>query len=251
MNLTLTNSIFPSTRAALALTLMLALAPLCRADERVRAQVVSPNQSSLSAEIAARIIELPFREGDAFKTGDTLVAFDCALLKAQRDKAVASLELAQQALVIAKRLHELKMSSDLELQQAQAKAKETAAEAEAMRVTVDKCVFVAPYDGRVSRLGVALHQFVTAGAPMMEILDMRRLEVLVVVPSRWLAWLKPGSAFSIHVDELGRDFSAKVIRTAARIDAVSQMASITGEVQGNSPGLIPGMSGWAMFRQRR
>jgi len=225
-------------------------ATLSQADERVRAQIVSPNQSALSAEIAAKIVELPFREGDAFKTGDTLVAFDCALFKAQRDKAAASYELAQQALVTAKRLHELKMSSDLELQQAEAKAKETAAEAEATRVTVSKCTFVAPYEGRVSKLGVALHQFVTAGTPMMEILDTRRLEVQVVVPSRWLSWLKVGGSFTIRVDELGRDYRAKIIRTGAKIDAVSQMVAITGEIQGNPPELVPGMSGWTSFQRR-
>ena len=52
--------------------LLLLAATLSQADERVRAQIVSPNQSALSAEIAAKIVELPFREGDAFKTGDTL-----------------------------------------------------------------------------------------------------------------------------------------------------------------------------------
>lgn len=237
--------------AWLGLSMLLALAMPSQADDRVRAQVVSPNQSALSAEIAARIVELPFREGAAFKTGDTLIAFDCALFKAQRDKAAASFELAQQALGTARRLHDLNMSSDLELQQAEAKAKETAAEAEGMRVTVSRCAFVAPYGGRVSKLNVALNQFVTAGTPTMEILDMRRLEVQVVVPSRWLAWLKPGNVFSIHVEELGRGYKARVIRTGAKIDAVSQMVSITGEIQGNSPELIPGMSGWATFRQQR
>jgi len=230
---------------------LLLSATMSHADDRVRAQVVSPNQSTLSAEIAAKIIELPFREGDAFKAGDTLIAFDCALFKTQRDKSAATAELAQQALVTAKRLHDLQMSSDLELQQAEAKAKETIAEAEGMRVTVSKCSFVAPYDGRVSKLGVALHQFVTAGTPMLEIMDMRKLEVQVAIPSRWLAWLKTGNVFSIHVDELGRAYQAKVIRTGAKIDAVSQMVSITGEISGNPPELIPGMSGWATFRQKR
>jgi len=236
--------------AMLSISLLLS-STMSHADDRVRAQVVSPNQSTLSAEIAAKIIELPFREGDAFKEGDTLIAFDCSFFKTQRDKSAATAELAQQALITAQRLHDLQMSSDLELQQAEAKAKETAAEAEGMRVTVNKCSFVAPYNGRVSKLGVALHQFVTAGTPMLEIMDMRKLEVQVAIPSRWLVWLKAGSQFSIHVDEMGRAYQAKVIRTGAKIDAVSQMVSITGEISGNPPELIPGMSGWAAFRQRR
>jgi membrane fusion protein (multidrug efflux system) len=237
--------------AGWALALWLAFPLLAHADSRVRVQLVSPNQTTLSAEIAARLVELPFREGQAFKAGQILAGFDCVLFTAQRDKAEAQEELARQSLETARKLHERGMSSDLEWHQAQSKLKETAADAQAARATASRCTIVAPFDGRVARLAVAQYQFVTAGTPLMEIVDTRKLEVQAVVPSNWLAWLREGDTFSLRVDELGRAYRARVARLAARIDAVSQMAPLVGEIENPSPELLPGMSGWATFRARR
>ncbi len=236
---------------ALCLALCLALPLAAHAEGRVRAQLVSPNQTTLSTEIAARLAELPFREGQAFKAGDTLASFDCALFTAQRDKAEALEELARQGLETANKLRERGMNSDMEWHQAKAKLKETAADAQAARATSSRCAISAPFDGRVARLGVAQYQFVTAGTPLMEIVDTRKLEVQAVVPSHWLAWLRAGHAFTLRVDELGRDYRAHVARLAARIDAVSQMAPVVGEIENPGSELLPGMSGWATFRGKR
>jgi multidrug efflux pump subunit AcrA (membrane-fusion protein) len=82
----------------------------------------------------------------------------------------------------------------------------------------------------------------------MEILNSRQLELHMIVPSRWLAWLKKGSRFNVRVDELDKDFPARVVRLGASIDPVSQTISVVGEVQGAHPELLPGMSGWAMLK---
>jgi len=233
------------------LALAFAFALPAHADGRVRAQLVSPNQTTLSAEIAARLVELPFREGQAFKAGQTLAGFDCALFTAQRDKTEAQEELARQGRDTANKLRERGMSSDMEWHQAQSKLKETAADAQAARATASRCSIAAPFDGRVARLAVAQYQFVTAGTPLLEIVDTRKLEVHAVVPSHWLAWLRVGDVITLRVDELGRDYRAKITRLAARIDAVSQMAPVVGEIENPSPELLPGMSGWASFRGKR
>lgn len=235
----------------LLLLLLLTLSAAAQADQRVRAQLVSPNQTVLSAEVAARLTALPFREGHAFKAGDLLAGFDCALYQAQRDKAEALSELARHSLSTVKRLHDKGLSSDLELQQAQAKLKETAADADAARVTVSRCEIRAPFAGRVAKLGAAQHQFVTAGTQLMEVVDRERLEVQAVVPSAWLAWLRLGDVITLRVDELGRDYRARIVRLAARIDAVSQMAPVVGEIEVPGDELLPGMSGWASFKGRR
>lgn len=233
------------------LVLGLVLPLSVHAEGRVRAQLVSPNQTTLSSEIGARLVDLPFREGHAFVAGQTLAGFDCALFAAQRDKAEAQADLARQSLETANKLHERGMSSDLEWQQAQSKLKETTADAQAARANASHCSITAPFDGRVAKLGVAQYQFVTAGTPLMEIVDTRKLELQAVVPSNWLAWLKVGDSFSIRVEELGRDYRGRITRLAARIDAVSQMAPVVGEIDGAHPELLPGMSGWASFRSKR
>lgn len=81
----------------------------------------------------------------------------------------------------------------------------------------------------------------------MDILDTSRLEVKMIVPSRWLTWLKPGARFSIRIEELGRVYPARVVRLGARIDPLSQTIPLSGEIVGHHEELLPGMSGTAGF----
>ncbi|MBL8471746.1 MAG: efflux RND transporter periplasmic adaptor subunit [Rhodocyclaceae bacterium] len=216
-------------------------------DGRMRVQLSAVRQTLLSAEVAARIASLPLKEGDAFKAGQVIAAFDCALFRAQLAKAAASAESARQTLKVNRRLAELGSISTLEVDQALGKLKESEAETAAMSVTVSKCTITAPYAGRIAKLHVEPFQFVQPGKPLAEILDSQNLEVKLIVPSKWLAWLSKDTRFDIHVDELNRDFKARVTRLGARIDPVSQSVALAGEVDGTHAELLSGMSGWASF----
>lgn len=221
------------------------------ADSRIRAQLTSYQQTTLSAEVAANISKLTLREGEQFNKDRLLVKFDCALLNAQLNKAKAAAEVARQGLKVSKRLEELHSISSLEVDQAIAKAKETEAELEAMRVHVSKCSLSAPYSGRIARLHVNEHQYVTPGTPLMDIVDTSRLEVRLIAPSNWLSWLRQGSTFSIQIEELGKTYRAQVVRLGARIDPVSQSLPIIGKIEGDHGELLPGMSGWASFNRMK
>jgi len=220
-------------------------------DGRIRVQLTPYQQTTLSSEIAANISKLPLREGDAFKQGQILVEFDCALLNAQEHKAEAAAEAARAAFKVSTRLAELNSISKLEVEQARAKAKESEAELAAMKVTVGKCVLPAPFPGRVGKLQAEAFQYVTPGKPLMDILDTSRLEVRMIVPSRWLPYLKVGSRFTVHIEELGRAFPARVVRLGARIDPLSQSIPVVGEMIGGHEELLPGMSGWASIAKGR
>ena len=78
-----------------------------------------------------------------------------------------------------------------------------------------------------------------------------QLELQMLVPSKWLGWLKPGTKLTVDVEELGKSYPAQVQRIGAQIDAVSQSIAVYAAVEGNPPGLLPGMSGWAVFPQSR
>jgi len=69
------------------------------------------------------------------------------------------------------------------------------------------------------------------------------LELEFLVPSRWLAWVKPGYAFQVRIDETGKTYPAKVQRIGARIDPVSQSIKLSAAIDGRFPELIAGMSG--------
>lgn len=216
-------------------------------DGRIRVQLMARHAVTLSGEVAAKISRLPVAEGGSFKRGALLVAFDCDTYSAQLSKAQASLEAASELVKVNDQLAKLNSAGALEVTQARGKAKEAAADTRYMKTVVSKCAISAPFDGRVARRVAAVHQYVSPGTPVLEIVDAGQLELRMIVPSKWLSRVKPGTRFSVAVDELGTSFPARVERLGAQINPVSQSIPVVGVIEGNASNLLPGMSGWASF----
>ena len=100
----------------------------------------------------------------------------------------------------------------------------------------------------MAKRSAAVHQYVNPGNPILDIVDSDSLELRMLVPSKWLATLKPGSRFTVAVDELGASFPARIERLGAQIDPVSQTILAIGVIDGKAANLLPGMSGWASFK---
>jgi len=216
-------------------------------ESRIRTQLVARDEVELSSEINAKIATLPLRDGDAFHAGQILISLDCSLYVAQLHKAQAEAGAARELLQVDQRLAQLHSVGELEVEQADAKMKAAAAEVAYMQATVQKCVIAAPFDGRVTKRSAAPQQFVEAGKPLLTVVDTGHLELKMIVPSKWLAWLKPGHALNVQVDEVGKLYPAHVARIGARVDPVTQTVDVTAALAGSAPELLPGMSGWATF----
>jgi RND family efflux transporter MFP subunit len=223
------------------------LPPATADDGRIRVQLVSRDVVELSSQIAGKIAALPFHDGDAFRAGQTLVSLDCALYNAQLHKAQAEAQAAQELLDTDARLAQLHSVGELEVAQARGKAKASAAEVAYMQATVRNCAIAAPFSGRVVKRSAAADEFVEAGKPLLTIIDTSHLELKMIVPSKWLAWIKPGRPLSVRVDEVGKTYAARVARIGARVDPVTQTVDVTAALGDNVPELLPGMSGWATF----
>ena len=245
--------LFPSAAlwAALSMPALAATPPApaaAKSDEgRIRTQLMAKNAVVIAGELSAKIARLPVPEGGSFARGQLLVEFECSSYRAQLSKAEATLEAARQLVKVNNRLAELNSIGQLELEQAQSKAKEANAELHYMQTVVAKCSISAPFAGRVAKRSAAPFSYASPGMPLLDVLDVSSLELRMIVPSKWLAWLKPGAKFSVQVDELGRTVNARVERLGAQIDPVSQSVLAIGVVEGASADLLPGMSGWANF----
>jgi membrane fusion protein, multidrug efflux system len=209
----------------------------------IRAQLSPRRYTTLASEIGAKIIRLPVLEGGVFQAGQTLVQFDCAVQRAQFDKAKAVLSGSEKSWNANKRLAELNSVGRVELDLSEAEVIKNRAEVGAMGVVLSKCAIAAPFPGRVAEQRAREQQYVQPGQPLLEIIDDSVLELEFIVPSRWLAWLKPGHQFQVAIDEAGKSFPAKVQRIGARVDPVSQSVKLVATIDGKFPQLMAGMSG--------
>ncbi len=209
----------------------------------IRAQLMPKRYTTVAAEIGAKIAAMPVPEGAAFKQGQVLVQFDCALQRAQLDKAEAELEGAEQTLKSNLRLEELNSVGQLELDLSKSAVNKAKADVNANKAVLTKCQVIAPFTGRVAEQKVREQQYVQPGQSMLDILDDSALELEFLIPSVWLRWLKVGSAFEVQIDETRKTYPARFTRLGARVDPVSQSIKVAAAIQGRFPELMAGMSG--------
>ena len=199
--------------------------------------------TTLAAEIGAKVSRLTVPEGGRFKAGQVLVGFDCTLQQTQLHKAQAALVAAEKTWGANQRLAELNSVGQVELQVSQAEVAKAKAEVAANSAVLAKCTISAPFAGRIAEQRIREQQYVQPGQALLDILDDSSLELEFIVPSKWLAWLKPNQGFQVAIDETGKSYPAKVQRIGARVDPVSQSVKLSAVIDGKFNELIAGMSG--------
>jgi RND family efflux transporter MFP subunit len=217
--------------------------PAAEFTPEIRAQLVPRQFTTLSSEMAGRIDKINTRLGETFKQGERLVEFDCVVQRAQLARAKAVMTQAEKTLAINRRLLQLRSIGQNEVDIAQAEVEKAQAEHQIAQSQVAKCTIEAPFSGVTVEQKARPYQYATAGQPLLDVLDNTGLDVEVIVPSRWLAWLKSGYPFQLHVDETGKTYPTRVARLGGRVDPVSQSIKVIGEITQAAPDLMAGMSG--------
>lgn len=230
----------------------LATGPLALADTaaslEMRAQLGSQKGVVLSAEMPGQVKRIPLEDGDAFRQGQRLLEFDCSLQDAQLVKARAQLRAAENTLEGQRRLAKLNAVGLVELHNSEAEALKAKADVTYLQVMMGRCRVDAPYDGRVIRYAVREHQAVQANQELVEIIDDGVLSLDFIVPSSWLSWLTPGYRFEVRIEDTDKRYPVKLLRTATRVDPISQTVRALAEVDGRFPELLPGMSGTVVLQ---
>jgi RND family efflux transporter MFP subunit len=216
-------------------------------ERKARGVLRARDQAVLSSELAGRIIEMPYTDGQDFKQGAVLVRFDCSAYQAQLNAAQAAVRATREELNHKKQLASFNSVGRFEVALAEARQAQAQAEAQVYKVQVQRCSVSAPFDGQVVQRRAQPHESVASGAPVLEIVDNRTLEVQLLVPSSWLGWLKPGRRFEFVPDETGKTLAVEVKRLGARIDEASQTLLLIGTLPPDAAGLLAGMSGSARF----
>lgn len=221
------------------------------AAEPVRVLLAPARETTLASQIAGRLIEVNASLGSTFRKGDSLVRFDCAEQQARLKMSNADQASADETHQAKRRLQDLQQAGEVEVALAAIEAEKTRAQVALYRAQVGQCLVPAPFDGRVAKVAVKAFQSVSVGQSLLEIVSNEAPKLRLNAPASWSAWLKPGTPLSVHIDETGQPYPAKVSAINARIDAVSQTIELEATFTADTAGLLPGMSGTARFDQEQ
>ncbi len=218
-----------------------------RSSESLRGIVKAVNEAVISSDLGYRIVEMPFREGQSFKKGDTLVAFDCDALKAELQSAEARKSAEQITLNNNNKLAKYNAVGRFEVSLSKAKVDQAVADAQVIRVRLDQCEIKAPFDGRIAVRAANVAELTDRSKPIMQIVSDQDLEIEMLLPADWLRWLKQGESFSINVEESAQTVTAEIAQISPMVDPVSQTIKVIGRFKGDRAGVLPGMSGPVKF----
>lgn len=211
--------------------------------------LLSPElETTLVAQMVGRIAKLEAPLGGRVRKGQTLVGFDCGEAQARLRMARAEHAAARETLSAKQRLRQLEAAGDMEVSLAAAETEKSSAAIALAQAQLGHCTVPAPFDGRVVKTHVKLHQGVNVGAPLIELVSEGPLKIRLNVPSRWLRQVREGTPFEVTVNETGGTYAAKVTAVNARVDAVAQTIELEARMDGTPAELLAGMSGVARFR---
>ena len=213
----------------------------------VRVLVAPQLETSLASPMLGRVLSLNVSLGSTFAKGKALVVFDCQEQNARVAMAAAEIAAARENHEAKLRLQGLQAAAEVEVALAAAALDKARAQSALYRAQAAQCTVTAPFAGRAAKVHVKPHQSVTAGQPLVDIVQGTAPKLRLNVPSKWLAWLTLGRVFTVVIDETSRIYQARVAAINARVDAASQTIELEATVDKPGPELLPGMSGTAQF----
>lgn len=113
------------------------------------------------------------------------------------------------------------------------------------------CALRAPYAGRVARVLVHEHEFVSRGTPLLEVADDRVLLAKFLLPSELFKALQIGQPLPITVSETGDTVTVHVSHVAAVLDPASVTFEVYAELDNAGGQLRAGMNGWLPLAEIR
>lgn len=219
--------------------------------ERIRGVVNASSESTVASRMTARILAMPFGEGQAFGAGAVLVRFDCFSTEAQLPAAQAASAAYRKTYETQVELDRYEATGKNEVAVSRANLGKADAEAKAVAAQMSDCAVRAPFAGKVVEQIARRNDIAASGQPLLKIQSGSSVEIEMIVPSRWLTWIGPGAQFTFIIDETGKSVRARVQRLGAAVDPVSKSIKVTGVITRPDGLILAGMSGSAVFDDAR
>ena len=93
------------------------------------------------------------------------------------------------------------------------------------------------------------HEYIEQGEPLIEIINLSKIELKLILPSTWLEWVKPGLTFNTVIKETNKRYQAQINRLNHKIDHISNTFTAFATFKHFNKDVKPGMSGMAIFKK--
>lgn len=226
--------------------------------------VEAVRQSSISAQVPARVVEMGVRAGDVVRAGQVLVRLDSrvaadqvAASQAQAGAARAQLDAARKEYERSERLFAKRYISQAAMDQAEAQFKAADAQARATLaqagLAATQSTFmtvVAPYAAVVATVSIEQGDLASPGVPLLTLYDPAQMRVVASIPDGRVSALDPARPVRIEIAGVATDrrpLEAVTVQVLPTSDPATHTRQVRLTLPSLSPPLSPGMFARVQF----
>ncbi|HSH30030.1 MAG TPA: efflux RND transporter periplasmic adaptor subunit, partial [Thiohalobacter sp.] len=210
----------------------------------------------LSAQLAARVESVPWREGARVAEGEVLVQLD----ESEPRQEVARLEAALDRVRTDLAFWRKQLESDRQLLDSQsisrrafdetrrqvdsleAALRETRESLQSARIRLDYATVRAPFTGYIQTVRVLPGETVQPGMALLEVLAARPLKAIVPVPETDLPKLREGQGARLRVPVVNESWPARIDRLYPGLERDTRSATLELFLPADTAGVRPGMA---------
>ncbi len=202
-----------------------------------------------------RVTALRVREGDAVRANQVLVRLDDRLLRAELDKAAATLRQANLDVQRLQQLMAKKLISEDALTRAQTSLEIARAQERVLRTRLGYMTIRAPFAGKIAERRIEPGDVAPKHTHLLTLIDPSELVTDVQISELVLPRIKVGDRADVRIDALGEQaYPGRVLRIYPTVDPATRRGQIEVGLKpvpkGARPGQFSRMTLYAAGRER-
>lgn len=195
----------------------------------------------LRPEVAGRITEIAFTEGQPVKVGDKLFQIDDRVVSAELKQAEANLQLARLDFERFRKLSGTGAATKQRYDQAQANLGVMEANAQLARTKLEYSTIRAPFDGVVGLRNVSVGELVAVGQELANFVSYDPMKVDFTIPETQASQLAVGQQIEVKLEALPNEtFTGNVFALDSQLDDAGRAVALRATIPNPDGKLRPG-----------
>ena len=205
-------------------------------------QLRANNEVTLRSEMAGRINEIKFEEGEHVNKDDVLIVFEDADLRAELEAAKAELILRDADHQRLLQLKEKRIESIKKYDEAKAGFEAAKARVDKAQATLDKATIKAPFEGTIGLIDIDPGAFVQAAQDLVKLVDNTPIYADFKVPEKYLHDISVGQLAEVKLDAFpDQKFVATVEAIDSSVDGLSHTIALRATIPNDDGKLRSGL----------
>jgi membrane fusion protein, multidrug efflux system len=214
------------------------------------------------SKVAAEVRKLSVREGDSVSAGQVLVELDAADVQQRMRSAEGVLAAAEARAANAKNTRDMQKTlldqqyisanafdgAESAYRAATGDAASARAQLQLARMSLGDAVVRAPISGVVAKRMVNPGEKLSFDAPLLQIVDLRGLELQAWVPPQTVAQLRAGQTVDVTVEGFTKAIEGQVSRVLPAVDSATRQLGVIIKVANAQQALKAGLNATARVR---